>query len=385
MGQTPIIPASGPPPIQASETGTAGAVGVTERGPAQAVAIANFAEFTQVFGAAIAEPVATLRDRWALNQTDGGQWWRFALSVQGYFENGGRRMYVVRVAQADLNLLTVDDFCAAIGMLQQVRDVALCLAPGMWSARIHDALISQCTGSGDRMAILDAPEGLDVAGVLSFRRRFNSSVAALYYPCLMVADVLASRSVSLAPSGHIAGIYARVERERGVQKAPANELVKGITNLRTLFSSADQVRLNAEGVNTLRSFPGRGILVWGARTLSQERTEWKYVNVRRLFIFLERSIADGIAWAVFEPNDELLWSNIQRTVNDFMQSLWRRGMLIGSTPQQAYFVHCDRTTVTQNDLDNGRLTCVVGVAALRPAEFVILRIGQWTADHHDPP
>jgi phage tail sheath protein FI len=177
----------------------------------------------------------------------------------------------------------------------------------------------------------------------------------------------------------VAGIYARNDTERGVYKAPANEVVTGAIGFETLLNKSQQDVLNPEGVNCFRFFEGRGFRLWGARTISSD-PEWKYVNLRRYFAYLERSVDRGTQWAVFEPNGERLWANVRRTVEDFLFNEWQMGALLGDKPEKAYFVRCDRSTMTQNDLDNGRLVCLVGVAPLRPAEFVIFRIGQWTAD-----
>ena len=187
------------------------------------------------------------------------------------------------------------------------------------------------------------------------------------------------RKLTLPPSGFVCGIYARSDIERGVHKAPANEVVRGLTKFEININKARQDVLNPEGVNCLRFFDGRGNRVWGARTMSSD-PEWKYVNVRRLFIYVEHSIDKATQWAVFEPNNERLWTNIRSMVEDFLYVLWRDGALIGAKPAEAFFVRCDRTTMTQNDLDNGRLICLVGMAPSRPAEFVIFRVGQWTAD-----
>ena len=175
------------------------------------------------------------------------------------------------------------------------------------------------------------------------------------------------------------GIYARSDIQRGVWKAPANEIVSGLTKFEANINKARQDVLNPEGINALRFFEGRGSRVWGARTMTSD-PEWKYVNVRRFFIFLEHSIDKSTQWAVFEPNNERLWANVRHTIEDFLLVQWRDGALMGSKPDEAYFVRCDRTTMTQNDLDNGRLICLIGVSPVKPAEFVIFRIGQWTAD-----
>jgi len=177
----------------------------------------------------------------------------------------------------------------------------------------------------------------------------------------------------------VCGIYARNDINRGVYKAPANEVVDGAIGLETILNKSQQDVLNPLGVNCFRFFEGRGFRLWGARTISSD-PEWKYVNLRRYFAYLEHSIDKGTQWAVFEPNGELLWRNVRSTISDFLLNEWQNGALLGDKPESAYFVKCDRSTMTQNDLDNGRLVCLVGVAALRPAEYVIIRIGQWTAD-----
>jgi phage tail sheath protein FI len=222
--------------------------------------------------------------------------------------------------------------------------------------------------------------------IREFRGKFDSKYGALYHPWIEIFDPLVPvapgippRKLLLPPSGFVTGIYARSDIERGVHKAPANEVVQGLTKFEININKARQDVLNPEGVNCLRFFEGRGSRVWGARTMSSD-PEWKYVNVRRLFIYIEHSIDKATQWAVFEPNATRLWTNIRRTVEDFLQVLWRDGALIGDRPEEAYFVRCDRTTMIQNDLDNGRLICLVGIAPSRPAEYVIFRVGQWTAD-----
>jgi len=219
-----------------------------------------------------------------------------------------------------------------------------------------------------------------------FRGQFDSKYAALYHPYVEILDPTERaaqgrppKKLLIPPSGFVCGIYARSDIERGVHKAPANEIVRGLTRFEANINKARQDVLNPEGINALRFFEGRGNRVWGARTMSSD-PEWKYVNVRRLFIYIEHSIDKGTQWAVFEPNGPRLWANIRQTVEDFLLVLWRDGALLGDKPEQAYFVRCDRTTMTQNDLDNGRMICLVGVAPVKPAEFVIFRIGQWTGD-----
>jgi phage tail sheath protein FI len=237
-----------------------------------------------------------------------------------------------------------------------------------------------------RIAVVDGPARSSLNEIREFRGAFDSKYAALYYPWIEILDPLERpaqgappRRLLLPPSGFVTGIYARNDVERGVWKAPANEVVRGLTRFELNINKGRQDVLNPEHVNALRFFEGRGNRVWGARTLSSD-PEWRYVNVRRFFIFLEHSIDKATQWAVFEPNGERLWANIRRTVEDFLLVQWLNGALLGSKPEEAYFVRCDRTTMTQNDLDNGRLICLIGVAPVKPAEFVIFRIGQWTAD-----
>ena len=280
-----------------------------------------------------------------------------------------------------------------LAALEEVDDIALVAVPdstyfedGDRAAEAVDALIAHCERDRFRFALIDPPENADIARVRAFRSRFDSSYAALYYPWLSVGDprqdadsVLAPMLIHVPPSGAMAGILARSDSERGVHKAPANLVVRGITELAATLSSDEQAVLNPEGVNVLRHVEGRGDLVWGARTISSD-PEWKYVNVRRLVIFLERSITRSTQWAVFEPNDERLWVTMRGVVANFLTSIWRSGALLGTKPEEAFFVRCDRTTMTQNDLDSGRLVCEVGIAPVRPAEFVLFRIDQLTAE-----
>jgi len=240
---------------------------------------------------------------------------------------------------------------------------------------------------GDRVCILDSDKNADVNAVLTQRNRLHSSGGdgALYYPWIMVTmeagknDRMRLVDDFVPPCGHIAGLYARTDSEKGVHKAPANEVVRGALELKVSITENEQGILNPKGINCIRVFSGRGILVWGARTLSDD-PEWKYVNVRRLLLYLERSIEKSTQWTVFEPNGEALWADVRRTAEDFLTGAWRKGMLQGAKPEEAFYVRCDRSTMTQNDIDKGELVCVIGVAPVRPAEFMILSIRQKTAD-----
>jgi uncharacterized protein len=244
---------------------------------------------------------------------------------------------------------------------------------------IQNLLIAHCERMRYRVAVLDAPDQQSVGTVGTYRGAIDSTHAALYYPWVRIFDPLSEAELDLPPSGFVAGIYARNDVENGVHKAPANEVVRMAIGFETLLSQGQQEILNPAGVNCLRFFEGRGYRVWGARTISSD-PEWKYLNVRRYFAYLQRSIERGTQWAVFENNSDPLWANVRRTVEDFLFNEWRNERLMGRKPEEAFFVRCDRTTMTQNDIDNGRMICLIGVAPVRPAEFVIFRIGQWTAD-----
>lgn len=281
-----------------------------------------------------------------------------------------------------------------LAALDEVDDIALVALPDSTSFEDEDsaaqavaALIAHCEQGRHRFAIIDPPAGASVGQVRAFRSRFDSAFAALYHPWLRTTDPTTPvgqppTTLDVPPSGAVAGVYARTDSQRGVHKAPANELLHGITGLVSSLTTAEQEVLNPEGISTLRHVEGRGDVVWGARTISSD-PEWKYVNVRRLLIFLEHSIEKSTQWAVFEPNDTRLWQQVRHAIEDFLTTLWRSGALVGTTPREAFFVRCDRTTMTQNDLDNGRLVALVGVAPVRPAEFVVVRIGQRTADAPD--
>jgi uncharacterized protein len=279
----------------------------------------------------------------------------------------------------------------ALQTLLPLEDISILAAPGHtayagWQG-IQLALISHAERPrAYQIAVLDTPAQQEVSGARDARSRIDSKYAALYYPWVTVANPAwrpgrddIRQEINLPPSGFMAGIYARNDVQRGVHKAPANEVVRGALRFESDVNFDEQGVLNPIGVNCLRFFPGRGNRVWGARTVSSD-PEWKYVNVRRYFNYVERSIDVGTQWAVFEPNGEALWANVRQTIASFLYNEWRNGALLGSDPKQAYFVRCDRSTMTQNDLDNGRLVCLVGIAVIKPAEFVIFRIGQKTAD-----
>jgi hypothetical protein len=248
--------------------------------------------------------------------------------------------------------------------------------------QIVQYLITHCENMRYRVAVLDSPNDQVLSEIQEFRGKLDSKYAALYYPWIKVIDPMdpdGRREIYVPPSGFVAGIYARTDVLHGVFKAPANEVTLGGIGFELLLNKAQQDILNPLGINCFRFFEGRGFRLWGARTISSD-PEWKYISVRRYFAYLEHSIDKGTQWAVFENNSEALWANVRQTLADFLVNEWRNGALMGTKPEEAFFVRCDRSTMTQNDLDNGRLICLIGVAVVKPAEFVIFRIGQFTAD-----
>ena len=328
-----------------------------------------------------------------------------ARAVFGFFMNGGARCYVLNVGQ---NNPIAGDARARTGLwaLDAIDEVAIVAAPGYTDAGSYDALLTHCERLGDRVAILDAP--LEVDDVNSLKqvssgegsggadegdgkkparggqgrgmrpRNSDGGYGAFYFPWLVGRDPMDGLSqAKMPPSGHIAGIYARTDATRGVHKAPANESVRGAIGLTYALTRAEQGELNSAGVNCIRFFPDAGIRVWGARTLADQASEWRYVNVRRLFNMIEESIAQGTRWTVFEPNDFGLWQSVTRDVAAFLTLLWRDGALVGATPAEAFFVKCDAETNPPEVVDAGRLVIEIGIAPVKPAEFIIFRIGQW--------
>jgi phage tail sheath protein FI len=259
------------------------------------------------------------------------------------------------------------------------RDVALVYAPDV-STDIAKAIVTHCENMRFRFAVIDSPKGQNNPSGLNPRNSVtDTKYGAFYYPWLFTSDPKTGARKMVPPGGHMLGIYARTDTERGVFKAPANEIVRGALALEFDINDRVQDDLNPKGVNVVREFPGRGIRLWGARTMTSDAL-WKYVSVRRLFIFLERSIYEGTQWVVFEPNDDRLWARVIDTIRLFLRGQWRLGALFGRTEQEAFFITCDRTTMTQDDILNGRLICEIGIAPVRPAEFVIFRIFQHTAE-----
>jgi phage tail sheath protein FI len=329
--------------IEGVSTSTAGFVGRAAIGPTlEPCLVQSFIEFEQTFG---------------------GDCY-LAHSVRAFFAQGGRRLFVQRITGPD-------EYARGLQALESVREIAIVAAPGADAA---EELLEHATRC-NRFAVLDPGKGQTLEDVLATRERIDSPYAALYYPWLRTRG-----DVDVPPSGFVAGMYARIDLERGVWKAPAGEPIRDATGLETTLTQAQIEQLVSAGINPFRVLPDGQVSAWAARTASSD-PEWKYVNVRRYLTYLEHSIDRGTQWTVFEPNGEPLWMAMRETISNFLYGDFRAGALAGRTGEEAFFVKCDRSTMTQDDLDQGLLVCLVGVAPVRPAEFIIIRIGRWTSDH----
>ena len=369
-------------PIQAVGTSTAGFVGVAPNATArlnEAVAVSNWSEFVREFVA------------------DGSASTPLSHAVRGFFDNGGTRCYVCNIGAGALT--------AGLDALGAIDEIAIVAAPGQAGADAYDALLTHCEQLQDRVAILDAPEQVadlnlliqvatvqpggrrraaaegeaETPPVVGLRpRQSDGGFGAFYYPWITTRDALdPALIVNVPPSGHIAGIWARSDATRGVHKAPANEIIRGALGLSRRLSRDEHGLLNPAGVNVIRFFSGEGVRVMGARTVAPASSEYRYLNVRRLFSMVEESIAESMRWVLFEPNSIPLWKSIQRDISAFLIRLWRDGALMGATPQEAFFVKCDAETNPPENVDAGIVTTVIGLAPVRPAEFVIFRISQY--------
>jgi phage tail sheath protein FI len=274
-----------------------------------------------------------------------------------------------------------------MGGLGAIDEVTIVIMPDLWAVAndtqvrdLQGKMIAHCENMGDRMAILDPPPDLLPQEILEWRMNtagYDSKMSALYYPWIETMDPLTSRPIKIPPSGHVAGLWCRVDESRGVHKAPANEVVMGANGLAFQVTHAEQGGLNKVGINCIRAFPGRGIRVWGARTLSSD-PEWRYINVRRLFNYISESIMEGTQWSVFEPNDQFLWLQLRNAATSFLTRTWRSGALFGTSPQEAFFVKCDAETNPPDVIEAGQVVCEIGIAPVKPAEFVIFRLSQFS-------
>ncbi|RME75318.1 MAG: phage tail sheath family protein [Planctomycetota bacterium] len=376
----------GTKPIEAVGTSTVGFLGTCNKGPVnKPVFITNWSQYVNTFG--------DFRDSDYL-----------AHAVYGFFNNGGSRCFVCNVGSAagsgggkdekgapakpgasskDLAKMFIGEDKGpgkrtGLKTFEDVDDINIVCAPGVTDPAVVDAILTHCEVRKDRFAILDSPETID-GGVDKLPKPRDSKYGAYYFPWIEVYDP-EKGNIFVPPSGHMAGIYARVDAERGVHKAPANEIVRGALGLRYSISRGEQDILNPKGINCIRDFSrrGRGIRVWGARTLSSDAS-WRYINVRRLFIMIEQSIEIGTQWVVFEPNDHTLWKKITRDIRAFLYRIWRTGALFGKTPEEAFYVKCDEETNPPEVIDAGQVITEIGICPVKPAEFVIFRIGQWQA------
>lgn len=319
-----------------------------------------------------------------------------AHAVYGFFNNGGSRAFVLNVgtmegaaagdkdgkkpaSKAALYMGSDNGPGTRTGLkaLEDVDEVNVVCAPGQTDPVIQDAVLTHCENMRYRFAILDSPEVIEKGGVDKLPKPRDSKYGAYYFPWVEVYDPFKG-NVFMPPSGYMAGIYARSDGERGVHKAPANEIVRGAIGLKYNITRGEQDLLNPKGINCIREFPNRGIRVWGARTVSSDAS-WRYVNVRRLFNMVEQSIELGTQWVVFEPNDQRLWKRVTRDIGAFLLRLWRQGALFGKTPEEAFYVKCDEETNPPEVIDAGQMICEIGMCPVKPAEFVIFRIGQMPA------
>jgi uncharacterized protein len=396
----------GSKPIEAVGTNTVGFLGTCSKGPVnKAIFIANWTQFVNTFG--------DFRDSQYL-----------AHAVYGFFNNGGTRCFITNVGEHPAGVDRVGHEEPAAGAKKEgekkegaapapakhakdpkevakilngmfigedkgpnartglktfddVDEIQLVCVPGQVDPAIQDAVLTHCELKKNRFAVLDSPETIDLGGIDKIPKPRDSKYGAYYFPWIEVYDPERG-NIFIPPSGHMVGIYARVDTERGVHKAPANEIVRGALGLKYSISRSEQDLLNPKGINCIRDFSrrGRGIRVWGARTISSDAS-WRYINVRRLFIMVEESIDIGMQWAVFEPNDHRLWKKITRDVSAFLYRIWRSGALFGKTPEEAFYVKCDEETNPVEVIDAGQVITEIGICPVKPAEFVIFRIGQW--------
>ncbi|MFN0249857.1 MAG: phage tail sheath family protein [Kofleriaceae bacterium] len=379
----------GSKPIEAVGTNTVGFLGESSKGPLnEAVLITNWSQFVKTYG----------------DFKDCSE--HLAHAIYGFFNNGGSRCFVVNVgspesapppkAAAPAGDKKDEKAAAApatggggreglyigkdggpgartgLKCFEEVDEIAIVAAPGQVSPAVADAILSHCETRKDRFAVLDSPETI-TGGVDKLPKPRDSKYGAYYFPWIQVYDP-DKGNIFVPPSGHICGVYSRVDSERGVHKAPANEIVRGALGLKYNVSKGEQDLLNPKGINAIRFMTG-AIRIWGARTLSTDPS-WRYINVRRLFIMVESSIERATQWVVFEPNDHRLWKRVQRTITSFLTLMWRTGALMGTAPEQAFYVKCDEETNPPEVIDAGQLVVEIGLAPVKPAEFVIFRIGQ---------
>lgn len=388
---------SGSKPIEAGATNIVGFLGVAEKGPVnQATLVTNWTQYTKIFG--------------GLHE---GGW--LGHGVYQFFQNGGTKCYINNLAEpkqkkgeasqkngdkaaekadepishAKYEVKNPDNIAkliigkdegvgkkSGLHLFDEIQDISLICAPGVTDPAAQDAILTHCEKNRFRFAVLDSPETLD-GGIDAMPMPRDSIMGAYYFPWVQMYDMVADQNLYVPPSGGICGVYGRVDSTRGVHKAPANELFKTALGLKYNLTDAEQEMLNPKGINCIRDFPGRGIRVWGARTISSN-PEWRYVNVRRLFCMVEQSLQNGTNWVVFEPNTRDLWKKITRNITAFLLNIWKSGALFGSTPEEAFYVRCDDELNPPESIDAGYVTIELGLAPAKPAEFVVFRVSQKT-------
>lgn len=377
------------PTVEPRPTGVCAFVGPTIRGPVDELSppLRSFGEFQAIYGG--------LEPAWDVTGPAPTRLVHYTgHAAHAFFAQGGQRLHIVSTGHlghaSGPHAATLEATAGALQRLDDEPDISLVAMPACMtgaSGYMVDLARAQQQWLLDhvadtrrhRMAILDAPPEADAQAVLAWREAIDSAQAAMYHPWVVVADPAApNETLMLPPSGFLCGIYARSDALRGIHRAPANEVLHGVLRLARPLSHDEQELLNGQGINSLRTLSGLGTLVWGARTLSRDR-EWIYVSVRRHFNHLKASIERGLQWVVFEPNGEPLWAQVQAMVVNYLMEEWRMGGLAGQKPEQAFFVRCDRSTMTADDEQAGRLVCLIGVAQTRPSEFRMLRLQLPTA------
>ena len=365
----------GTKPLEMVGTSTVAFLGECNVGPEnEAVLCTNWSQFTKHFG-------------------DFQNSEYLAHAVYGFFNNGGGRCFVMNVNNPESDDKDKEKVASSaayyigtdngpgertgLKALEDIDEINIVCAPGQTDPVIQDAVLTHCENMRYRFAILDCPEVIEKGGVDKLPKPRDSKYGGYYFPWVEVYDPFKG-NIFQPPSGYMAGIYARSDAERGVHKAPANEIVRGAIGLKYSITRGEQDLLNPKGINCIREFPNRGIRVWGARTVSSDAS-WRYVNVRRLFNMVEQSIELGTQWVVFEPNDSRLWKRVTRDISAFLLRLWRQGALFGATPEEAFYVKCDEETNPPEVIDAGQMVCEIGMCPVKPAEFVIFRIGQMPA------
>lgn len=367
-------------PLEAVGTSTAGFIGQAPNNArlGEPVRVANWTEFTKFFIGESSRSTA------------------LSHAVRGFFDNGGSLCYVCNIGSQSVEV--------GLDALGTIDEIAIVAAPGYTSAGDYAAILTHCQNLKDRVAILDTPERVE--DVEQLTREISEAApggkeekgdskqkpglrpptsdngyGTAYYPWITVRDALGSgQLVNVPPSGHMAGIWARTDATRGVHKAPANESVRGAVNVTHRLSQNDHGTLNSKGINAIRFYSNGGVRVMGARTLAPASSEYRYVNVRRLFTMVEETIEENMRWTLFEPNNLPLWKAITRDISAFLTRIWRDGALMGQSPQEAFFVKCDAETNPQDQIDAGIVVTLVGMAPVKPAEFVVFRVSQYAAD-----